>query len=81
MAAPNGAIIISVPNSRHHSVISGLINGNWSYERAGLLDEDHVRCFTKRELEKMLFRCGFLIEALWHTRQWVCRMERRGKTG
>ena len=31
--APNGAIIISVPNSRHHSVISGLINGNWSYER------------------------------------------------
>ena len=31
---------------------------------AGLLDEDHVRCFTKRELEKLLFRCGFLVEAL-----------------
>jgi len=42
-------------------VISGLIDGNWTYERAGLLDGDHVLCFTRRELEKLLYRTGFEI--------------------
>ncbi len=59
--ATDGSLVISVPNSRHHSVISGLIDGNWTYERAGLLDDDHVRCFTRRELEKLLYRAGFEI--------------------
>ena len=55
----NGTLVVSVPNSRHHSVVRGLIVGNWTYEHAGLLDEDHVRCFTRRELEKLLFCSGF----------------------
>ena len=42
-------------------MISGLIDGNWTCERAGLLDDDHVRCFTRRELEKLLYRAGFEI--------------------
>lgn len=54
-----GNIVVSVPNNRHHSVVRGLLDGNWTYERAGLLDEDHVRCFTFNELEKLLFRAGF----------------------
>lgn len=62
--ADDGRLVISIPNSRHHSVISGLIRGNWSYEPAGLLDEDHVRCFTRREMEKLLFRAGFDVDAL-----------------
>lgn len=54
-----GALVISIPNSRHHSIVSGLMDGNWTYERAGLLDDDHVRCFTRRELDKLLYRAGF----------------------
>lgn len=54
-----GSLIISIPNSRHHSVVAGLIEGNWTYEPAGLLDDDHVRIFTRRELDKLLFRAGF----------------------
>lgn len=60
--ADEGSVVISIPNSRHHSVVSGLLQGNWTYESAGLLDEDHVRCFTRREIEKLLFRCGFQVE-------------------
>ncbi len=56
-----GSLVISVPNNRHHSVVRGLIEGNWTYEHAGLLDEDHVRCFTRRELDKLLFRAGFAV--------------------
>jgi GT2 family glycosyltransferase/tetratricopeptide (TPR) repeat protein/2-polyprenyl-3-methyl-5-hydroxy-6-metoxy-1,4-benzoquinol methylase len=55
----DGSLVISVPNNRHHSVVRGLIDGNWTYEHAGLLDDDHVRCFTRRELDKLLFRAGF----------------------
>lgn len=61
---PDGSLVISLPNVRHHSVISGLMEGNWTYESAGLLDQDHVRFFTRRELEKLLYRCGFDLKRL-----------------
>ena len=62
--APDGVLVASIPNVRHHSVVSSLLAGNWTYESAGLLDSDHVRFFTRREIEKLLFRQGFEIEIL-----------------
>lgn len=56
---PDGCIIVSLPNIQHHSVLTSLLDGNFTYEPAGLLDEDHVRLFTRRELEKLLFRTRF----------------------
>ncbi len=56
---PNGAFVTSIPNVRHHSVVCGLLQGNWTYEPAGLLDRDHLRFFTRREIDKLLFRTGF----------------------
>jgi GT2 family glycosyltransferase/tetratricopeptide (TPR) repeat protein/2-polyprenyl-3-methyl-5-hydroxy-6-metoxy-1,4-benzoquinol methylase len=62
--APDGRLVASIPNVRHHSVIRSLLEGNWTYESAGLLDRDHVRFFTRREIEKLFFRAGFTIEEL-----------------
>lgn len=65
---PDGSLILSIPNVRHHSVITSLLAGNWTYESAGLLDNDHVRFFTRREIEKLLFRSGFDVnqfQAVW----------------
>jgi len=59
-----GRIVASIPNVRHHTIIAGLLDGNWTYEAAGLLDDDHVRFFTRREIEKLLFRAGFEIERI-----------------
>jgi GT2 family glycosyltransferase/spore maturation protein CgeB/tetratricopeptide (TPR) repeat protein/protein-L-isoaspartate O-methyltransferase len=56
---PEGRLIASIPNTRHHSVIRGLLAGNWTYEPAGLLDHTHLRFFTRREIEKLFFRAGF----------------------
>ncbi|WP_437193296.1 glycosyltransferase [Planctomicrobium sp. SH527] len=61
---PDGTLVTSIPNVRNHTVIRSLLAGNWTYESAGLLDEDHVRFFTRREVEKLLFRCGFEIRSL-----------------
>lgn len=60
--APGGLLVASIPNARHRSVVGGLLAGNWTYESAGLLDRDHVRFFTRREIEKLVRRAGFLVE-------------------
>lgn len=60
----NGRIVASIPNVRHHSVLRSLMDGNWTYEPAGLLDEDHVRFFTRREIEKTFFRAGYTVQRI-----------------
>ncbi len=59
---PDGCLVTSIPNVRNHTVIRSLLAGNWTYESAGLLDEDHVRFFTRNDIEKMLYCAGFTIE-------------------
>jgi GT2 family glycosyltransferase/tetratricopeptide (TPR) repeat protein/2-polyprenyl-3-methyl-5-hydroxy-6-metoxy-1,4-benzoquinol methylase len=61
---PGGVLIASVPNVRHHSVVRSLLEGNWTYEPAGLLDRTHLRFFTRREIEKLFLRAGFEVESL-----------------
>ncbi len=61
---PGGVLVASVPNVRHHSVVRGLLSGDWTYEPAGLLDHTHLRFFTRREAEKLLYRAGFEVPAL-----------------
>ena len=60
--SPDGVLVASLPNVRNHTVVQSLLAGNWTYESAGLLDADHVRFFTRREIEKLFFRCGLAIE-------------------
>jgi O-antigen biosynthesis protein len=62
--ALDGRLITSIPNVRHHSVVRSLLEGNWTYEWAGLLDRTHLRFFRRREIEKLLFRAGFAVEEL-----------------
>jgi len=61
---PEGRLIASIPNVRHHSVVGSLLAGNFTYESAGLLDQDHVRFFTRREIEKLLFRAGYELSGM-----------------
>jgi GT2 family glycosyltransferase/2-polyprenyl-3-methyl-5-hydroxy-6-metoxy-1,4-benzoquinol methylase len=61
---PDGLLVASIPNARHHSVVGGLLEGDWTYERAGLLDSTHLRFFTRFDLERMLYRAGFSIRRM-----------------
>jgi len=62
--APEGRLIASVPNARHQSVVASLLEGNWTYEPAGILDETHRHFFTRLELERLLDRAGYTISRL-----------------
>ena len=55
---PDGTLVASIPNVRHHSVVRSVLEGNWTYESAGLLDRTHLRFFTRREIEKLFFPGG-----------------------
>jgi SAM-dependent methyltransferase len=61
---PDGRLVASIPNVRHHSVVRGLLEGNWTYEGAGLLDQTHLRFFTRRSIEGMLRRTGYVPETI-----------------
>lgn len=56
--APNGVLVAIVPNVRHRVVVESLLDGRWEPQRR---DGQAIRFFTRRELEKLLFRSGFAI--------------------
>jgi GT2 family glycosyltransferase/tetratricopeptide (TPR) repeat protein/2-polyprenyl-3-methyl-5-hydroxy-6-metoxy-1,4-benzoquinol methylase len=57
----DGLLVASFPNARHMEVVQALVEGNWTYEQAGLLDREHLRFFTRRSAEQLLEEAGFAI--------------------
>lgn len=43
---PNGSLICSIPNISHVEALLPLLQGNWNYVDAGILDRTHLRFFT-----------------------------------
>ncbi|UFS72426.1 glycosyltransferase [Geomonas sp. RF6] len=66
--APGGELVASVPNVRHWSVVRGLLEGDWSYQDAGILDRGHLRFFTRKSALALLEGAGFTVTDLGTTR-------------
>ena len=47
---PGGAVLLSTPNIAHLSIRMELMKGNFKYESLGILDETHVKYFTRQSL-------------------------------
>jgi 2-polyprenyl-3-methyl-5-hydroxy-6-metoxy-1,4-benzoquinol methylase len=61
---PGGKLICSVPNVRNWDVLKDLIlRGNWEYQDSGIMDETHLRFFTRKSFFRMLERAGFQVES------------------
>lgn len=52
--APNGQIVISLPNIAHKSIRAKLLTGRFDYADYGILDRTHLRFFTWESCEKMI---------------------------
>ncbi len=64
LARPSGQLVLSLPNVRHISIISDLLfRGDWRYRSAGILDQTHLRFFTRKSAVRLLQETGFHLEA------------------
>jgi glycosyltransferase involved in cell wall biosynthesis len=61
LLAPGGVLIASVPNFGHWYPRVRTLFGLFDYDQRGLLDNGHVRFFTKRGLYRRLRNAGFRV--------------------
>jgi 2-polyprenyl-3-methyl-5-hydroxy-6-metoxy-1,4-benzoquinol methylase len=68
LLAPGGSLVVSVPNFGHWYPRVRVAVGRFDYDRRGILDQDHVRFFTRRSFERLVTEAQL-------------RVVRRGGTG
>lgn len=56
-----GHLIASIPNIAHASICWELAHGRFDYQKYGLLDNTHIRFFTKKNVAKLFEGAGFRI--------------------
>ncbi len=52
--APEGVIVISIPNVQYHEVIAMLASGAWTYMDKGIMDSTHLRFFTREACVRLV---------------------------
>ena len=56
-----GIIILSLPNVANIRIRFNLLLGKWDYTETGILDNTHLRFYTKKTIEEMISRNNFKI--------------------
>jgi SAM-dependent methyltransferase len=64
LLAPGGAVVASVPNAGHWSVIADLLEGRWDTSPVGIHCVTHLRFFTEHGLRALFARAGLRIARL-----------------
>lgn len=58
---PGGILVASIPNVQSLRVIGPLLAGRWDYKDCGILDQGHLRFFTKRTAIALLQQAGLTV--------------------
>ena len=61
LLSPGGSVIVSVPNVAHGAVRLSLLHGKFPYRPLGLLDNTHLRFFTRDGLEDLMREAGLVM--------------------
>ena len=59
--AENGVIVASIPNIAHASVRLALLGGEFRYREWGLLDDTHLRFFTRASIQDLFEETGYVV--------------------
>lgn len=62
--APDGVIVISIPNVHYFAVLDTLSQGRWPYMDRGILDRTHLRFFCHDEIAQMIRDAGLEVGEL-----------------
>ncbi len=58
LLAPAGQVILSIPNVAYAGLVGELLSGDFRYRPEGLLDDTHLRFFTRASLLRLLAMYG-----------------------
>jgi 2-polyprenyl-3-methyl-5-hydroxy-6-metoxy-1,4-benzoquinol methylase len=72
---PEGYIVASLPNIAHGSVRLALMQGKFQYRPLGLLDDTHLRFFTRESVEQLFNEAGYMIGELERTTAGIFQTE------
>jgi 2-polyprenyl-3-methyl-5-hydroxy-6-metoxy-1,4-benzoquinol methylase len=64
LLAPGGFIGLSVPNIAHTSIRLMLLKGEFNYQDMGILDDTHLRFYTRKSLRDLVESCGYIVDHL-----------------
>jgi len=59
LLAPEGTVLVSVPNFGHWYPRLRTALGHFDYDQRGILDREHLRFFTKRTIEQLFAHGGY----------------------
>lgn len=60
LLVPGGSLVASIPNVRYWGVLKDLlIHGDWRYREDGVLDQTHLRFFTRASIARMFNETNF----------------------
>ncbi|OME35285.1 methyltransferase domain-containing protein [Paenibacillus sp. FSL E2-0274] len=63
----NGEILSSIPNVAHASIVLNLLDGKFQYQKIGLLDNTHLKLYTKKNIFDLFEECGYLVQIVGRT--------------
>src|SRR5262249_35695807 len=65
LLAEGGYVVASIPNIAHGAARLALLQGNFEYRELGLLDDTHLRFFTRSSVDSLFRSAGFVVIE-WH---------------
>jgi SAM-dependent methyltransferase len=65
---PGGLFLSSIPNVRNHRALRAIVlQGDFRYAGAGLLDRSHLRFFCRRNVRELFEGAGLVVESIGET--------------
>ena len=64
LLGPEGCVIASIPNVAHLAVRGMLLEGKFEYSKLGIMDETHLRFFTRDSILELFATAGFAVERI-----------------
>ena len=64
---PSGYVVASIPNIAHGAVRLSLLQGEFNYSELGILDNTHLRFFTRKTVYELFDKADYEIEAIDRT--------------
>jgi O-antigen biosynthesis protein len=64
----DGYVVASIPNIAHGAICLALLQGKFEYTELGILDNTHLRFFTRKTVEELFERSGYFVDTIDRTR-------------